>query len=311
MGAIAPVLTSVARHGLIAALTVWLLVTLAFVALRVAPGGPYDPEHSLRPEVRQTLDETYRPEAALATQYREFLLRCGRGDLGPSMRSPSRGVTEVLLRGLPATASLCASALLFALAFGVSAGILGAAWRGGAADRVIWTSSVLGLGIPGFVMAPLLVLLFSTELGWLPAAGHGSLRHLVLPAVCLGAATSATLTRVTRRVLLDVAQRPHVRAARARGATGWRLFRDYLLRHVIDAVFLRLGPSIALLLSSALAIEMLFQLPGVGHHTVRAAASRDVTLVIGAVLTAGVALTLLDRILRVGHELLVREDGHE
>lgn len=319
-----------ARNGALTAVALWLLATAAFATLRVAPGGPYDADHGVRPAVRMALDASFhpdwpalplyrraggeggeaawqlawRPEDLRRTQYVSFLLGCARGDLGPSMHSPDRGVSEVLARGIAASVALCGGALAFALVFGVGLGLAAGARRGGTLDRVIWMTNVIGLGIPGFVMAPLLVLLFSSELGWLPAAGYGSWVHMIMPVVCLGAATSANVCRVARASLLTTLQTEHVLAARARGVAGSALGRHLVARRVAGAVLRRMGPSIALLLSGALAIEMLFQIPGVGHHVVRAAASRDVTLVIGAVLAAAALLVVLDRLRSVVEALL-------
>ncbi len=307
----------------------WLLATAAFLTLKVAPGGPYDDDHGVRPAVRLALDDSFhpdwpalpltrdlgddeggwrllwRPAELRRTQYLDYLLSCTRGDLGPSMHSPDRGVSEVLVRGLPPSLMLCGGALLFALVFGVGLGLVAGARRGGSVDRLVWTTSVLGLGIPGFVLAPLLVLLFSTELGWLPAAGHGSWLHMVMPVLCLGAATSATFSRVARAALLRTAAEDPVVSARARGVAGWSWGRRFVLRTVAEAIGERMGPSIALLLTGALAIEMLFQIPGVGHHTVRGVVSHDVTLVIGSVLAAASFLVVLDRVRSTAQALVL------
>jgi oligopeptide transport system permease protein len=223
------------------------------------------------------------------------------------MLSPDRSVAEVLLRGLPASATLCGGALGFALLIGVGGGLLAAVNRGGALDRVVWSSSVLGLGIPGFVLAPLLSLLLAVELHWLPPAGYGSWRHLVLPVVCLGASTAAVYARAVREVLLVTLEQEHLRSARAQGLAGWRLTRRHLLRPVAAAVSSRLGPHMALMITGALAIEMLFQIPGVGHHVVRAAGSRDITFMVGAILAASVVLLVLGRLSRVVHGWLAGE----
>jgi len=307
VGPISRTLFIVGRHLLVVIIASWVLASLAFVLLRLAPDGPYDRERSLRPEVRQALDASYLPEASLGAQYAGFLVRVVQGDLGPTMLSPDREVAEVLRRGLPASALLCGGALGFALLVGIGGGALAAFQRGGAMDRAIWTTSVLGLGIPGFVLAPLLAMLLAGELRLLPAAGFGSWRHLILPVICLGAASGASYARVVREALLITLESEHLRAARARGVDGWLLVRRHLSRPVLLAVSSRLGPNMALLLTGALAIEMLFQIPGVGHHVVRAAGSQDITLVVGAILVASLVLLVLGRLNRLAQGWLSRE----
>jgi oligopeptide transport system permease protein len=301
------VLIIAGRHLLVVVVASWILASLAFALLRLAPGGPYDSDRHLRPELRIALDASYLPEGTLWAQYSSFLWRAVGGDLGPSMLSPDRSVAEVLRRGFPPSAALCGGAFGFALLIGVGGGLLAALGRGGAVDRAVWSSSVLGLGIPGFVLAPLLVLLLAVELQWLPPAGYGSWCHLVLPMICLGASTAAVYARAVREVLLVTLEQEHLRVARARGMGGWRLARRHLFRPVMAAVTRRLGTQMALMIAGALAIEMLFEIPGVGHHVVRAVGSRDITFVVGSILTASFVLLVLGRLTRVAHGWLAGE----
>jgi oligopeptide transport system permease protein len=265
------------------AVTFVLVFTATFVLMRVVPGGPFDAEVASDPEIRERLLRQYGLDRPAPVLWADTLAQVLRGDLGPSLRMRDLSVNEVLAEGLPRSALLGALALLLALLAGVPAGVLAAARRG-AADRAIMGAATLGLALPNFVIAALLLIPFAFELGWLPAAGTGSLRHLVLPAVALGLPVGAAIARLVRTGMIDQLARDHVRTARAKGLSPARVLFVHALPPALLPVVASLAPAAAAVLTGSLVIESTFAIPGMGSHFVQAALSRDYPLAMGAVL---------------------------
>lgn len=278
--------------------TLALVVALAFLLTRLAPGGPFDEEQALPPEIRANLEAAYGLDQPIHVQFARYAGGLLRGDFGPSFKFRDFTVTELIAGGLPVSLTLGALALLFALSLGVPAGILAALRRGRAADRALMALAVAGISIPVFVMAPLLGLVFGIRLGWLPVAGWmpGRPADLVLPVVALALPLVAYVARLMRGSLLEVLRAPWIRAARARGLPE----RTVILRHALPAALLPVvsyvGPAAAAVLAGSLVVETLFGLPGMGRHLVQGALNRDYTLVMGMVIVYAalmIALNLL------------------
>jgi oligopeptide transport system permease protein len=199
--------------------TLLAIVTAAFFLMRLAPGGPFDDEQTLAPEVAANLDAAYGLDQPVLVQYRNYLGGLLRGDLGPSFRYKDFDVSELIAQGLPVTASLGAAALLLAVIAGVLLGMLAGQRRNRAADHVVMSAALAGIAVPNFVVAPLLALVFGVLLGWLPVGGweSGELRYAVLPVITLALPFVAYIARLTRGSLLEVLQSPHIRTARAKG----------------------------------------------------------------------------------------------
>jgi oligopeptide transport system permease protein len=274
--------------------TLIIIITVSFLILRLAPGGPFDQEQTLTPAVRATLERLYGLDRPLAVQYLSYLRALAHGDFGASLRSRDFSVGELIEQGLPVSATLGLTALLIALLCGISAGIGAALWRGRGADWLLTGTSVLGLALPSFVVGPLLVLIFALTLHWLPAGGWegGALRYLILPAVTLALPVAAALARLTRASLLESLRTPYVRSARARGLGGARVLLRHALPPALLPVVSYLGPAIAFVVTGSLVVESVFGLPGTGRYLVQGALDRDYPLVLGMVVVYG-ALTLV------------------
>ena len=275
-----------ARRLLQAIPTFLLIVTAAFFLMRVAPGGPFDEERALPPEIEANLEAAYGLDQPVMVQYGRYLAGLARGDLGPSFRLKDFTVAELIGRGLPVTLTIGAAALLLALACGVPLGLAAGLHHDGWADHVVMSVALVGLAVPNFVVAPVLALVFGLYLGWLPVSGWvaGSPGHLVLPVVTLALPLVAYLARLTRGSLLEVLQSPFIRTARAKGLAPGAVLRRHALRPTLLPVVSFLGPASAALLTGSLVVEQVFGLPGVGRYFVQGAVNRDYTLVMGMVI---------------------------
>ena len=229
----------------------------------------------------------------LLTQYGRYLSRLVQGDLGHSLRF-NAPVTEIILARYPATIELTLAALVVALLLSIPAGVQAAVRRGQWSDRALGFLSLLGLSFPNFALGPVLILVFSVELGWLPVSGSGSLLNLVLPAVTLGAALAAILTRMVRTSVLEELGQDYVRTARAKGLAERRVRYKHVLRNSLIPVVTLVGLQLGALLSGAMVTETIFSWPGIGRLTLQAINSRDYPLVQGCFLTISVTYILVN-----------------
>lgn len=272
--------------------TLFVIVTLAFFLMRLAPGGPFDAEQALAPEVKANLERLYGLDRPLHEQYLRYLAAVAQGDLGPSMRLRDFTVNELIAAGLPISLSLGFAALLLALAIGVPLGTYAALRQNSWLDHTVMGVAVLGIAVPVYVVAPLLALVFGIYLRWLPVAGWepGTVRDMVLPTVALALPTLAYVARLMRGSVLEVLRLPHVRTARAKGLSPLAV----LWRHVLPPAFMPvlsyLGPAAAAVLTGSLVVETIFGLPGMGRYLVQGALNRDYTLVLGKVLVYAVLI---------------------
>lgn len=284
-----------ASRGAEALLTLWLLATLCFVLLRAAPGGPFDAEKAAPPEVEAALAAQYRLDQSLPMQYLHWLADVARGDLGPSFQYPDYTVNELLAASLPITVLNGTLALLLALGLGLPLGVWAALRAGRWTDRLLMFGAGLGLSVPKFVVAPLLVLLFAVTLQWLPAGGwDGTWRSMVLPVIALALPNLAYCARLTRASLLEVLDADYLRAARGRGISGARLLFMHALRPGLLPVVAWLSPALINVVSGSAVVEQVFGIPGIGRYFVQGALNRDYTLVLGVVLVVGAAIVIIN-----------------
>lgn len=273
--------------------TLLVIVSVSFLIVRLAPGGPFDQEQALSAPVRANLERLYGLDRPLPVQYLNYLAALAHGELGPSLRERDFSVSQLIGQGLPLSAALGLAAIVLALLIGIPAGILAAVWRNGAADLAIGAATALAIALPGFVIGPLLGLVFALHLHWLPVGGWQAhaWRYLVLPVVTLALPVAAYLARLTRASLLEVLAAPYVRSARARGLGGTRILLHHALRPALLPVVSYLGPAVAFIVTGSLVVEQVFGLPGSGRFLVQGAIDRDYPLVMGMIVVYG-ALTL-------------------
>ncbi len=266
------------------AVTLWIVYTISFFLMRAVPGGPFDSERKLAPEIEANIRARYNLDQPLATQYFQHLGRTLQLDFGPSYKLKDFTVGEVIAQGFPVSASLGIFALTFAITLGLTAGIISALHRQTWLDTAFMAMATLGIAVPNFVLASLSIVVFVFILNWLPAAGWGTLQQIILPALCLGAPFAAYIARLTRTGMLDVLSQDYIRTAYSKGLSSRRVVLRHALRGAILPVVSYLGPATAGILTGSLVLERIFALPGMGSHFIDAATQRDYTLAMGMVL---------------------------
>jgi oligopeptide transport system permease protein len=286
--------------------TLLVLVTLTFFLLRAAPGGPFDEERVLPPDVLANLERTYHLHEPLWEQFGRYLAGVFTGDLGASFQYTDATVGQLIAEGAPVSFTLGALAMALALLVGGTAGILAALRRGRVLDRLLMALSVTGLSIPSYVVAPLLVLVFAVTLGWLPAGGWepGRPLDLVLPVIALALPQAAVIARLVRGAMLESLGAPHVRTARAKGLPPRVVVLRHALRPALMPVLSYLGPALAGIVTGSVVIEQIFGVPGIGRHFVQAALNRDYPLVMGVVLFYGALIILFNFVVDVLYGVL-------
>jgi oligopeptide transport system permease protein len=270
--------------------TLFVLVTLSFFVIRLAPGGPFDQEQKLSPEVRANLDAAYGLDRPLAVQYGRYLAGLAHGDLGPSFRYKDFRVTELIGTGLPVSLTIGLAAALLAFFAGVPLGAW-AAWRANtAADHAVTGFSLIGAILPPFVVGPVLALVFGIYWRLFRIAGYepGDGSFLVLPVVTLALPVMAYVARLTRDSLVGVLESNYIRTARAKGLPAQTILLRHALRPALIPVVSYLGPAVAFVVTGSLVVEAVFGLPGSGRYLVQGAIDRDYPLVMGMILVYGV-----------------------
>jgi oligopeptide transport system permease protein len=304
-------LSFIGRRLLVAIPTLLLVITLAFFMMRAAPGGPFDSDRRLAPEIERNVMARYGLDRPLSVQYLSYLGGVARGDLGPSLKYKDKSVLEILQENAPVSLKLGGLAILLAASLGVGLGVLAAARQNGGVDHAVMAVAVIGVCIPTFVTAPMLVLAFASKLGWLPSGGWngGAARNLVLPVVVLALPQIAVISRLTRAGMVEVLRSNYIRTARARGLPERQVVFGHALRAAILPLVSYLGPACAGLLTGSLVVERIFNLPGLGKFFVISALQRDYTVVMGMVIvyaTLILALNLLADLLYAALDPRVR-----
>ena len=288
--------------GLIA--TVWIVYTATFFLMYAVPGGPFSADRKLDPEVEANLKRAYNLDLPVYEQYFIQLGRALRGDLGPSYRLADFTVAEIIAQGLPISAALGVLALAFAILLGMAAGIVSAVYRGTIADVLLMTAATIGIALPSFVIASLAILLFVFLMPLFPAAGWGTVRQLVLPAMCLGALYAAEIARITRTGMLDTLSQDYIRTARAKGLGQTAVVLRHALPGTLLPVVSFLGPATAGILTGSIVVEKIFAIPGLGWHFVQAALQRDFLLEMGLVLLYTVLLYTMNFLVDLSYAVL-------
>jgi oligopeptide transport system permease protein len=260
-----------------------VVITVTFFLIRVAPGGPFDSEKAVVPEVKAALEAQYRLNLTLFQQYTAYLGDLSHGDLGPSFKYPGRSVNELIAAGFPVTAELALYALLVALVIGGIAGVVASLKPNTAQDYIPMSVAMIGICVPSLLLGPILILVFGVYLDWLPVSGWGdSPGDKILPAITLGAAYAAYIARLSRAGMLEVMSQDYIRTARAKGLPEWQVVSRHALRGGMIPVVAFLGPAFAGLLSGSFVVETIFQIPGLGRFYVQAAFNRDYTMILGS-----------------------------
>ena len=258
------------------------VASITFFLIKLAPGGPFDADKAVSPQVLKNLNEAYNLNASQWQQYLDYMSGVIRGDFGPSFRYPGRSVTEMITTGLPVTFELAIYSMLIALSIGIFSGVLAALKRNTFLDYVPMGIAMIGICVPTFLMGPLLVLIFGINFELLPVSGWGQLPgDKLLPSITLGFAYAAYIARLSRGGMLEVLNQDYIRTARAKGLTERMVVIKHAMQGGLIPVVSFLGPAIAGLLAGSFVVETIFQIPGLGRFYVEAAFNRDYTMILG------------------------------
>ncbi len=280
--------------------TLLVLITIAFFLIRLAPGGPFDGEKILPPEIRANLDVKYHLDEPLIKQYFRYLGQIITLDFGPSFQYKDWTVNELIARGFPVSMTIGGLAMLLAFFLGTLIGIVAAMRQNTAVDYSIMGVAMLGISIPNFVVAPLLILLVAVYAGWLPAGGWDwSVQRMVLPVITLALPAIAYIARLTRGSMIEVLHSNYIRTARAKGLPEYMVILRHALKPALLPVISFMGPATAALITGSVVIERIYSIPGLGSYFVQGALNRDYTLVMGVVVFYGVIIILLNFIVDI------------
>ncbi len=282
------------RRALSAVPTLFVLLTLAFFMIRLAPGGPFDTDRALPPEIEANLNKKYHLDEPLIQQYARYLGDILRWDFGPSFQYRDKTVNELIVEGFPVSLRLGLGAITVALTFGVLLGTLAALRQNTTADYGVMLTAMLGMSVPNYVLGPLMILGFALYLEWLPAGGLDNPASYVMPVIALAMPQLANIARLTRGSMIEVLHSNFLRTARAKGLPISQVIFRHALPAALVPVVSYLGPATAGIITGSVVIETVFSIQGLGRFFVQGAFNRDYTLVMGIVLFFGMLIILFN-----------------
>jgi oligopeptide transport system permease protein len=282
----------------------FVVVTVVFFMIRFAPGGPFDAERKVPPQILKNLAAKYHMDEPLYKQYFRYLNDLAHFDLGPSFKHANLTVNEIIGQSFPVSMELGLTSLFLALIIGVTAGGLAAIKPNSLLDYIPMSVSILGICLPTFVIGPVMVLVFGLWLGWLPVAGWNSWQDRILPSLTLGFAYAAYISRLTRGGLMEIRTQDFIRTARAKGLSEPQILIKHALRGGMLPVVSFLGPALAGIISGSLVTEMIFNIPGLGRFFIESALNRDYTVVMGTSLLYFALIFLCNFLVDVAYAVL-------
>lgn len=271
----------IVKRLLFMVLALWVITTITFFMMHAIPGGPFTSDRQLPAAVEAALNAKYKLDQPLYVQYFDYLKGLMRLDLGPSFKYEGVSVNEFIATGFPISASLGGLTIVFCLIIAIPLGITAALKNGKWQDMLTMFIATIGVTIPSFVIASLLMYVFSLKLGWLPTFGLNSWKGYILPVIAMGGYTLAYLARLMRSSLLEVMGQDYIRTARAKGLSEFKVVVRHALRNALIPLITVLGPTIAALLTGSFVIEKIFAVPGLGQHFVSSISNRDYTTIMG------------------------------
>jgi oligopeptide transport system permease protein len=294
----------VIKRVLMAIPVLWIVATLTFLLVRIVPGGPFDAEKNLPPEIVANIKAKYHLDRPVPEQYVLYMERLVHGDLGVSYKYVSRTVNDILRDAFPVSMELGALALTLAVLVGVPLGTIAAVRRGTPADWSAMFVSTMGVSLPSFLNGALLIFVFGLWLRILPVALWEGWRNMILPAVTLAVGPAAYLSRLTRASVLDVMNKDYVRTARSKGLSENRTILKHVLRNALVPVATVLGPLTAALITGSFVVEFIFAIPGMGRFFITAVSNRDYDLIIGTTLIYAVLLIVANTVVDIVYQIL-------
>ena len=276
--------------------TLWVIATATFILLQLIPGGPFDTEKDISEEVQSLINAHYGLDLPIQEQYFRFISQRLQGNFGPSYKYAGWDVDEIIIQSFPVSLELGFYALLFALALGTPIGVIAAIKHQKPSESALMSLAMVGICLPSFVLGPILILVFSMELGWFNPSGWNHPGDRVLPTITLGLFYAAYIARLSRSGMLDVMRMDYIRTAKAKGLKGRVIVLRHALRTALYPVVAYLGPAVAGLISGSFVVETIFFIPGLGSFFVNSAFNRDSTMVMGTVLFYAILILILNLI---------------
>lgn len=285
-------------------ITLWVVVTVTFILSHAIPGGPFDREKPLPPEVKKNIEERYNLNKPIWWQYGDYIKNLAKLDLGPSFQQRGVTVNDIINRGFPVSARLGTVAIILALTIGLILGIIAALRQGKWQDNATMLLSTLGVTIPSFVIATLFIYVFAEKLRWFPVFGLTSPRHYVLPAIALSGFSMAFISRIVRSSLLDVVRQDYIRTAKSKGLSEGSVILRHALKNAILPVVTYLGPLVAGVLTGSFVIERVFTIPGLGRFFVDSIGNRDYTAILGVTVFYSLFLVICNLVVDILYALV-------
>lgn len=285
-------------------IVLWIVITITFFLMHAIPGGPFTAEKSLPPYVLHSIEERYKLNDPLYKQYGDYLCNLVQGDLGPSFKYPGRSVNDIIKDGFPVSFKLGIEAILIAIIIGIPAGILAGVKKDKWQDRAVNFFTTLGVAVPSFVVAALLIYVLSTKLHLLPAAMWNGWRYEIMPALALSGMPMSFIARLTRSSMLDILSQDYIKTARAKGLSWSKVLIKHALSNSLIPVVTYLGPMTASILTGSFVIETIFAIPGLGQYFVTSIYNRDYTVILGVTIFYSVIVIVLNMVVDLLYPLL-------
>lgn len=285
-------------------IVLWIVITITFFLMHAIPGGPFTAEKSLPPYVLHSIEKRYKLNDPLYKQYGDYLCNLVQGDLGPSFKYPGRSVNDIIKDGFPVSFKLGIEAILIAIIIGIPAGILAGVKKDKWQDRAVNFFTTLGVAVPSFVVAALLIYVLSTKLHLLPAAMWNGWRYEIMPALALSGMPMSFIARLTRSSMLDILSQDYIKTARAKGLSWSKVLVKHALPNSLIPVVTYLGPMTASILTGSFVIETIFAIPGLGQYFVTSIYNRDYTVILGVTIFYSVIVIVLNMVVDLLYPLL-------
>lgn len=299
-------LAMILKRLLTAIPTIFVIIVVSFLIIKLAPGSPFDSQTQLDPEQIANLEAAYNLDKPILVQFWSYFTGLLRGDMGQSFVFRDRTVSEIIAQGFPVSAQIGLATVVVGTVLGVSLGLIAALRKNSLVDYGVMSITMAGIAVPTFVTAPLMVLFFGLTLGWLPISGWegGDIRHMILPVAALALPKAGIIARITRGGMLDVLRANHVRTARSKGLPERLVVWRHTLRAGLMPVVSYLGPAIATVMTGSVVIEQIFGLPGIGRSFIEGAINRDYPVVMGITILYATLIILMNLLVDIAYRFL-------
>lgn len=299
-----PVLRYIGKRVFYMLISLWVIATLTFIMMHLAPGGPFASEKKLPPQIIANLEAHYNLDKPLPVQYALYMKNLVMFDLGPSIKSESRDVNGILADGFPVSAQLGLEAMAVAVLAGLIMGIIASLRHNRLPDYTVMFLAVVGLAVPSFVLAPLFQKYFGLEWNLLPIAGWGSFEDTILPAIALSFTPLALMTRLMRSSMLEVMSQDYIRTARAKGLPPAKVVTRHAIRNAILPAITIIGPLAVDIITGSFVIEKIFSIPGIGKYFVESIFNRDYSVIMGVTIFYSALLLLVNLLVDIAYTLV-------